>query len=65
MLALHMNMLPAKLRDKAVDHLVALIRDNGWKLDTGFVSVPYLLDVLCDNDRQIIGSGRYEFQYSL
>ncbi|MFC4598350.1 family 78 glycoside hydrolase catalytic domain [Cohnella hongkongensis] len=51
-LALHMDMLPDRLRDKAVDHLVALIRGNGWKLDTGFVSVPYLLDVLCDNDRQ-------------
>lgn len=27
--------------------LVDLIEENGYRLDTGFVSVPYLLDVLC------------------
>ena len=28
--------------------LVELIQENGMRLDTGFLSVPYLLDVLCD-----------------
>ena len=33
---------------KAVDHLVNLIVKNDYKLDTGFMSVPHLLDVLCE-----------------
>jgi alpha-L-rhamnosidase len=50
-LALHMNMVPDSLRDKVLEQLITLIEENGWRLDTGFVSVPYLLDVLCENGR--------------
>ena len=32
----------------AVARLVELIEQNGRRLDTGFLSVPFLLDVLCD-----------------
>ena len=34
-----------------VAHLVDLIEKNGDRLDTGFLSVLFLLDVLCDNGR--------------
>lgn len=44
--ALAFDMVPEELRPKLVANLVALIRAAGDHLDTGFVSVPYLLDVL-------------------
>ncbi len=47
-LALKMNMVPDTARGEVAAQLVRLIRDNGVRLDTGFVSVPYLMDVLCD-----------------
>lgn len=50
-LALQLNMLPDDMRGKALDQLVGLIEANGNRLDTGFVSVPFLLDVLYDNGR--------------
>ena len=34
-------------RKRAAEQLVRLIRENGNRLDTGFVSTPFLLDVLC------------------
>ena len=37
---------------KAVGHLVNLIEKNDYKLDTGFMSVPHLLDVLCEYDHE-------------
>lgn len=51
-LALKMNLAPADKRPLLTGQLVDLIAQNGWRLDTGFVSVPYLLDVLCENGRQ-------------
>jgi alpha-L-rhamnosidase len=51
-LALKMNMVPTEKRSLLTGQLVDLIVQNGCRLDTGFVSVPYLLDVLCDNGRQ-------------
>jgi alpha-L-rhamnosidase len=48
-LALQMEMAPAELRPLLTRQLVDLIAQNGYRLDTGFVSVPYLLDVLCAN----------------
>lgn len=36
------------LRQKVADRLARMIRDNGCRLDTGFVSTPYLLDVLTE-----------------
>jgi alpha-L-rhamnosidase len=45
-LALAFGAVPERLRDAVVDRLVELIHEAGDHLDTGFVSVPFLLDVL-------------------
>jgi len=47
-LALEMGLVPDSLRQAAGDKLVAKIKDNGWKLSTGFLGTPYLLAVLVD-----------------
>ncbi len=47
-LALAFDMLPEEERPAAAAHLVQMIADNGYRLDTGFLSIPYLLDVLGD-----------------
>jgi alpha-L-rhamnosidase len=47
-LALYMGLVPDDLRAAAADKLVAKLRDNGWKLGTGFLGTPYLLAVLAD-----------------
>lgn len=47
-LALHMNLLPANLRPLATKRLVDRIAANGWKLGTGFLGTPYLLEVLSE-----------------
>ncbi|MEK3910393.1 alpha-L-rhamnosidase [Paenibacillus sp. FSL H7-0331] len=46
-LALQFGLVPEMARIKVVEQLVSLIEGNGYRLDTGFVSVPFLLDVLC------------------
>jgi alpha-L-rhamnosidase len=46
--ALHMGLIPDRLRGAAADHLVAVIGDAGWHLTTGFVGVGYLLPVLSE-----------------
>ena len=48
-LALAFDMVPPALRARTAARLVELIRERGNRLDTGFLSTPYLLDVLCDN----------------
>lgn len=53
-LALKMNVVSVEKRALLTRHLVDLIAQNGYRLDTGFVSVPYLLDVLCDNGQSDI-----------
>ncbi len=53
-LALKMKMIPDKMRERVACQLARLIEQNGFRLDTGFVSVPYLMDVLCDNGRKDI-----------
>lgn len=50
-LALRMKMVPEKMRSKVFARLLKLIEQNGGKLDVGFLSVPFLLDVLCDFGR--------------
>jgi alpha-L-rhamnosidase len=50
-LALQMDLLPETKRQAAVGRLVRMIEDNGGRLDTGFLSVPFLLDVLYDSGR--------------
>ncbi|MBD3949157.1 family 78 glycoside hydrolase catalytic domain [Tuanshanicoccus lijuaniae] len=47
-LALAFKMVPLAIEKSLVKRLVALIEANGRRLDTGFLSVPYLLDVLSD-----------------
>jgi alpha-L-rhamnosidase len=48
-LALAFDMVPAPLRARTAARLVELVRERGDRLDTGFLSTPYLLDVLCDH----------------
>jgi alpha-L-rhamnosidase len=45
-LALAFDMVPPALRPRLVGHLVRLVTERGDRLDTGFLSVPHLLDVL-------------------
>jgi alpha-L-rhamnosidase len=47
-LALHMDLLPEKLRHAAAEHLVAAIEREDWHLSTGFVGVGYLCPVLTE-----------------
>ncbi len=46
-LALYMGMAAEDKREKCVKKLVELIHANNDCLDTGFLSVPFLLDTLC------------------
>jgi alpha-L-rhamnosidase len=48
-LALAFDMVPVPLRPKAAARLVELVHARGDRLDTGFLSTPYLLDVLWDH----------------
>ena len=48
-LALAFKLVPETIERQLVDRLVQLVHDNGDRLDTGFLSVPYLLDVLCQH----------------
>jgi len=47
-LALHMDLLQEADRPLAAKKLVERIETNGWKLGTGFLGTPYLLEVLTD-----------------
>lgn len=47
-LALGLDMIPIPLRSAASDRLVDLVHARGDRLDTGFLSMPYLLDALWD-----------------
>ena len=51
-LCLAFDLVPDELRDKMVDHLVEMIVQNGGCLDTGFLSVPFLLDALARERRR-------------
>lgn len=51
-LALAFELAPAEVVPAIVDRLVALIHEAGDHLDTGFVSVPFLLDVLWDHGQR-------------
>ena len=50
-LALQMGVFLGEEKSAAVDHLAALIGENGGCLDTGFISVPFLMDVLYENGK--------------
>jgi alpha-L-rhamnosidase len=47
-LALAFDLVPAALRSAAAGRLAALVEARGDRLDTGFLSVPHLLDALWD-----------------
>lgn len=51
-LALQMDLIPQEKLEKAVNRLVEMIKENGNRLDTGFLSIPFLLDVLYENGRR-------------
>ncbi|MNO14186.1 Bacterial alpha-L-rhamnosidase [compost metagenome] len=59
-LALQMKMVSKDRRSLLASKLVELIRLNGNCLDTGFMSVPYLLDVLYDHGYKEVA---YELLY--
>ena len=46
--ALRFGLVPTALRQEAVDRLEAMVRENGTRLATGFLSTPDLLPVLAD-----------------
>ena len=50
-LALQMGLIPVNHREAILARLLQLIEENDGCLDTGFLSMPFLLDVLCDNGR--------------
>lgn len=63
-LALQMRMVSDEKRSLLVNKLVELIRLNGTRLDTGFMSVPYLLDVLYENGHKDVAYDLlYQNQY--
>lgn len=51
-LALQMKLVPENMEAKVLDHLLQLIEKNDACLDTGFLSVPFLLDVLTRHGRK-------------
>lgn len=50
-ITLQMGLVPDDIRPKMVNRLCEMIHENGDKLDTGFLSVLFLMDVLCNNGR--------------
>lgn len=51
-ISLQFGLLPENVIQKNVAHLVEKIHENGGCLDTGFLSVPYLLDALSQNGKE-------------
>lgn len=51
-IALKNNLVTEKLRPKMVEHLCQMIEDNKGCLDTGFLSIPFLMEVLCENGKR-------------
>ncbi len=44
------SLVPDEVRPKMIKHLREMIKNNRGCLDTGFLSVLFLMDVLCEND---------------
>lgn len=53
-IALKIGLVPDKVRPKMVEHLCQMIKANRDCLDTGFLSVLFLMDVLTENGRKDI-----------
>ncbi|MDR1724682.1 MAG: family 78 glycoside hydrolase catalytic domain [Tannerella sp.] len=50
-LALNYDLIPANLRKKAFGHLVACIEEYDYRLSTGFISTPMMMQLLVDFGR--------------
>lgn len=48
-LALKYHMIPEEMEAGFAARLAEMIRENGCRPDAGFMSVPFILDVLCDH----------------
>jgi alpha-L-rhamnosidase len=46
-LPIYFDFVPEEFKDRFAEKLVSLIRENGNRLDTGFLATPFLLDALC------------------
>ena len=46
-LPLFFDLVPDEHREHFTDKLISMIRENGDRLDTGFLATPFLLDTLC------------------
>ena len=53
-ICLKVGLVSEAIRPKMVQHLVNLIESNQNRLDTGFLSIPFLMDVLCENGKNYI-----------
>lgn len=53
-IALKNNLVSDSIRPLMVEHLCQLIEKNNGCLDTGFLSVPFLMEVLCENNQQAL-----------
>lgn len=51
-IALKIGLVTDKVRPRMVEHLCRMIQDNRGCLDTGFLSVLFLMDVLVENGRR-------------
>ena len=51
-IALKNDLVPESIRPKMVEHLCNMIQENQECLDTGFLSILFLMDVLCENGRR-------------
>ncbi len=51
-IALKNGLVPEKIRPLMTEHLCSMIEKNNGCLDTGFLSVLFLMDVLCENGRR-------------
>lgn len=51
-IALKVGLVPEHVRPKMAEHLCQMIRDNRGCLDTGFLSVLFLMDVLTENGKR-------------
>jgi alpha-L-rhamnosidase len=57
-LALHYGLVPENLREKAFNHLVKCIEDYDYRLSTGFISTPMMME-------ELVKFGRTDIAYRL
>ncbi|MBQ8995257.1 MAG: family 78 glycoside hydrolase catalytic domain [Oscillospiraceae bacterium] len=49
---LYMDLLEEEQTQYAKERLIQALENYGWRLGTGFLSTPFILDVLCDIDKE-------------